>query len=452
MLILAASCIAGVCAAQDSEPLPFARATLDASSRITVGEPVTLEVAVLVPSFFAGAPRFPDLDVRNALTLFNDQGTNFTEPVGRNTFAGQSRSYTIYPQTAGEFVIPELAVAVRYRGSDGMASADLKTRKLSFIAAVPAAAADWPYFIATTNLDLAQEFDPQPGTLSVGEVLRRTITTTIANAPAMIIPPLEPDPIEGLGIYESPAVVNDSDASRGALPVGTRTEIISYVVENAGEFTLSGISMRWWDTSRNEARTSELPAVVFSVTEAGPGEQELLFSPPEDPPGDATGTANAQSGLGDLLRNAGLPLFLATLAMVVAYWLARRFGPGIRQRIGRHSAKAVDSAADCRRRLLRAAEDGDATATWRWWTAWLDRNGAVPTPATIREFVAQTADLAMRAEATRLEHHLYGHQSGNAPWDGKALGSVVRRLGRTARKARPGSAPDVELNPQSPGR
>jgi hypothetical protein len=341
---------------------------------------------------------------------------------------------------------------VRYRGSDGMASADLKTRKLSFIATVPAAAADWPYFIATTNLDLAQEFDPLPGTLSVGEVLRRTITTTIANAPAMIIPPLEPDPIEGLGIYESPAVVNDSDASRGALPVGTRTEIISYVAENAGEFTLPGISMRWWDTSRNEARTSELPAVVFSVTEAGRGEQKLLFSPPEDPPGDATGTANAQSGLGDLLRNAGLPLVLAALAIVVTYRVARRFGPGIRQRIGRHSAKAADSAADCRRRLLRAAEDGDATATWRWWTTWLDRSGDLHLPATIRQFVAQAANSTMQTEAERLEQVLFGREQGGAAWDGRTLAAAIRHLPPSGRRNPPFPGPDVELNPRSPGR
>ena len=37
------------------------------------------EVEVLVPSYFTGRPRFSTLDVPDALTLFEDRGTDFSE-------------------------------------------------------------------------------------------------------------------------------------------------------------------------------------------------------------------------------------------------------------------------------------------------------------------------------------------------------------------------------------
>ena len=60
-------------------------------------------VEVLVPSYFTGAPRFPELDIAGALTIFEPRGANFTKREGRTTWAGQRRSYTVYPERAGQY-------------------------------------------------------------------------------------------------------------------------------------------------------------------------------------------------------------------------------------------------------------------------------------------------------------------------------------------------------------
>ena len=79
-------------AAQETEGLkPFARARLKPDSMVTVGQPISVIVEVLVPSWFTGAPMFPDLDVHDAITIFTDQGSNFTERIEGQTWAGQSR-------------------------------------------------------------------------------------------------------------------------------------------------------------------------------------------------------------------------------------------------------------------------------------------------------------------------------------------------------------------------
>ncbi len=92
---------------------PIARIRLEPGSLVTVGQPLTVVVQVLVPSFFSGAPRFPNLDIPDAITVFTDRGTNFTERIDRATWAGQDRRYTIYPMRAGSYEISDVPVEVR---------------------------------------------------------------------------------------------------------------------------------------------------------------------------------------------------------------------------------------------------------------------------------------------------------------------------------------------------
>ena len=67
--------------AAQEEPQPFARARLKPGPRVTVGQPVTVVVDVLVPNWFTGAPWFPSLDVADAIAVYEDRGTNFTERI-----------------------------------------------------------------------------------------------------------------------------------------------------------------------------------------------------------------------------------------------------------------------------------------------------------------------------------------------------------------------------------
>ena len=80
-----------------------------------MGQPVTLTVDVFVPTYFTGAPRFPPLEVKDAVVVFlDDGGQNLTENDRGRDYAGQRRSYLIYPQRAGDFEVPAFEVKVRY--------------------------------------------------------------------------------------------------------------------------------------------------------------------------------------------------------------------------------------------------------------------------------------------------------------------------------------------------
>ena len=227
----------------EPEPRPFARTRLEPGPRVTVGQPVTVVVEVLVPSFFTGAPRFPALDVDDALAIFKDRGINFTERVDGETWAGQSRGYDVYPQRPGEFEIEAIPVRVRYRSESGGARTEVTITPppLSFQAVLPPEAADLPYFISTTELGIEQSFDREPRTLKVGEAFVRTITMTVEDALSMVIPPLPADSVPGLAVYPDPPEVTDEGGERGERIVGRRVERITYVAEEAGEYRLAPI-------------------------------------------------------------------------------------------------------------------------------------------------------------------------------------------------------------------
>ena len=93
--VLAAACGATDAAAQD-EPAPIARASVAPGGAVVVGQPVTVGIEVLVPTFFRGAPAYDDIELEGAISFFNERGTNFTERIEGQTWAGQRRSYTIY--------------------------------------------------------------------------------------------------------------------------------------------------------------------------------------------------------------------------------------------------------------------------------------------------------------------------------------------------------------------
>ena len=107
---------------------------------VTVGQPVTLTVDVYVPSFFTGAPRFPQLEVKDAVVVFIDEGTNLNQRAGQQDYAGQRRSYRIYPQREGEFVVPDFAVKVSFTGEDGPTRVPAPAKGGSFQATIPAGA------------------------------------------------------------------------------------------------------------------------------------------------------------------------------------------------------------------------------------------------------------------------------------------------------------------------
>ena len=111
---IAVLCVALVAGAARAEHhVAFARARVDPSGPVIAGQAVRVTVEVFVPTWFSGAPVFPELDIADAVVIFTDRGTNLSERVDGNTLAGQSRDYLVYPQAAGLYEIDAIPVVYR---------------------------------------------------------------------------------------------------------------------------------------------------------------------------------------------------------------------------------------------------------------------------------------------------------------------------------------------------
>ena len=313
---------------------PIARIRLEPGSLVTVGQPLTVVVQVLVPSFFSGAPRFPNLDIPDAITVFTDRGTNFTERIDRATWAGQDRRYTIYPMRAGSYEISDIPVEVRYSapGVGPRATATVSPPSVRFEARVPPQAEGLDYFIATSTLTIQESFDPRPDTVLVGEAFTRTITFTVHDALSMVIPPMTFDTVPGLGVYVDPPMVEDTGGERGQAIVGTRVESVTYVAQEEGSYQLPAVELAWWDIGAGRLRQAALPALEFHVA-SNPSLVQEIPLPPDSVVEAAVAAARTRVSLIDLLRRWGLPTVAALVIALMLVRLSRRHGRGVGQRV-----------------------------------------------------------------------------------------------------------------------
>jgi hypothetical protein len=417
----------------EEEPRPFARTRLEPGDTVTVGQPITVVVDVLVPNFFTAAPWFPTLDVDDAIAIYEDRGINFTEKIDGQSFAGQSRKYHIYPQRPGEFEIAEIPVPVRYLSDSGgpRTRATVSPPPVRFSAVIPPGAEGLSYFISTTGLDMDQSFDREPGTLKVAEAFVRTITVTVTDALSMVIPPLDADGVPGLAVYTDPPEVTDEGGERSQQIVGTRVERATYVAEQAGEYRLPPVELAWWDVSSREMKTTALPALEILV-EPNPDLAVEIPLPADEFAGEEPAAqARQRVSLVDLLRRWGPPLVAVAILVYLFRRLGRRFGPGLRQRFGDARRERHESEAAYFARFRRAALSRDALATWNLWMAWLDRIHPGPGAATARTFVEAAADPDLDRQAKALDALLFaaGEAAGVA-WSGKACYRAVARARR----------------------
>ena len=415
---------------------------------VTVGQPVILTVDVFVPTYFTGAPRFPQLDVKDAMVVFVDEGQNLTESVGEVTYAGQRRSYRIYPQREGAFEVPSFEVKVSY-AVDGKASPRFSAsgRGGSFTATVPEAARRLEHFIATPSFQLTESTDRPLEGLVVGDSITRTITMTAVEAFAMMLPPLSFPPVDGLGVYpRGSRRVSDSSGERGAARVGKRVESVTYSCEKEGHYRLPAIDIDWWDTVARTVRRASLPELALSVA-ANPdlkAEIPLPEDPSEKPP-----PPDPWKPLREALRRYG-PL-AAVLVLSLAL-LLRIFRARIRALREQHEARRLEreeSAAAYLERLRKAALAGPTellAATYRW----LDRRGDTSAAARLDRFAKESGDPALPGLADALVVSALAEGGSAGPSDGSSSRRFVEALIHTETKAKSKSPALQALEPLNP--
>lgn len=267
------------------------------------GEIRRLEIDILTKLWFLNAPVYPDIQVEGAMVIApRSFGVNFTEHRNGVDYTGQRQEYLIFPQRQGAFLVRPIEVGLIVPGKDGFTplKASVTSAQLSFITdefLLPQYSGSNQTSLLAGREFLLEEFYTEDADIRVGDVLSRNISLQARDTLGMFLPSFGQDMPElskkatssfpGGRLYRRILDLSD-ELNRGEL-TAQRTEIWEYIFEEAGEYTLPGIEVVFWDLDSKTWRSVSLKprsilvgaAITKSESESILDEFVLLRTLPE---------------------------------------------------------------------------------------------------------------------------------------------------------------------------
>lgn len=414
-----------------------------APASVAIGQPVTLAIDVLVPTWFGGAIDYPPtIAIPDTVAKLSDERpVNLNERIGDASYAGMTKNYVIVPQKAGAFEVPAFSIRVPYAVDGKTVVAEVRTAPQRFEARLPAGAADLGYFIATRSYRLVQQLDPvKLGALKVGDAVTRTITQRATDFAPMFLPALTFEPIAGLELYPAEPVLAETGGERGAARIATRTDAVTYVLAKAGRYRLPGLRIGWFDPGQAVMRWAEVPELAFEVA-PNPALRPASAGDPRAMPVKAAPFAL----FGGRWREA-VTLAIGVLLLGALSW---RLVPPARRRLRDARRRRAASEAAAFRQLRSAIRGADASAIRGALTRWAELATPCGTGASLSRFADAPCAAALVVQTDALDRQLYAEPVPGAPnWSRKELERSVI----AARKVSSGrrAAPPEELTQLNP--
>ncbi len=416
--------------------LPLVRANLEGPDDVWVGQAVSLNVEVIVPTWFSDSPKFPDIEIENALVLSTGDAVNSVVRSGGKTFSGQDRQYLVFPQTAGDYTVPPVSVSVSYALPEGKKSPPTAyaSSALTFTARIPQAAAGAKYFLTADRFEIEQSFDRKLDGLKVGDAIVRSVRMTAENTASMMLPALAFEAPDGIRCY--PGEPNASDRTERGTIEAARTETATYVPTQAGKYRIPEIAVEWWAPREQKMNTARLAPLDFTVEEP-PERTSEVFSSSANRFSHMPATPGP-TGLRTLMSRAFiLSGFVLLLFASWRFWSAK--GAWVRDRLAKRRNRKAEAEITFFRRFRKASVSNDARTSLRELMFWLDRIDSGPTVPTLASFSRESNMPELVGESDKIQACLYASPGGTerfsprTKWLGKPLCQTVTRV-RRARK------------------
>ena len=253
---------------------------------ISVGQKVTLTVEVATTRWFAGGTKIGPLDIENIVVgPLNTFATNFSRREKGISWTVQHWTRDIFLLDAGSFLLPEIMVDVTVAGEKGaVIKGRLATKSLLVKAFLPQEMASVDQWLNAEHFSIETRFSNPLTELQVGDVIEQTITSRAEGVPAMMLPPPVELKIPGLGRYQNSPLLSD-ETNRG-VTTSQRQDIITYVVEKEGRYTLPSQEFHWWNNKRQEAEKVVFPEreiyTAGSISQVAARGEEKTIVPTEE--------------------------------------------------------------------------------------------------------------------------------------------------------------------------
>ena len=376
---------------------PIVRVAVSPES-VPVGEFATIEVTVLVPTWFAQPPVYPNLELANAITrLPPDSSYPTSERIGRDTWSGIVRKYQIYPLLGATYRLSGQAIRIAYANPGGEPSiSDTAMPDIVVRAVVPPGAEQLDPYLSGRRLALSMDIEGDTSALEAGDAIVLRYRAELDGLPAIFIPPLAPAlEFDGVSVYADAPRVEDGTPA-------TRSEKLTLVFESGGEFLLPGLSFEYWNTVDQEIAVSTVDGVPVVVQ--GP--------PAGFPSGEDRVTDHRQQWL------PGLAI-LVILTILAVGW--RRRG-STRELSAAEQARRLEKRAFAE--FLAALRARDPVMSYRSMLAWI-RQLNLETDA--RRFVQRYGSKELLVLVDMLSRCNFSSQEGSPDYSSLRTGFVQAR-------------------------
>jgi hypothetical protein len=257
-----------ICCVPVSAQEAMVRAHLETNTTVWVGQKVTVVVEVLAPGFFSSSPSFDLPDPQGVLLMPPmEHPIVSSETISNTSYTVQRYELTAFPMRAGEQSIPAIPVRFSFKRAPLDTNGPPATATITpmpFTVTEPPGAENLGQVISARDLKIEETWKPEPGKTNVpaGSAFTRTITFTAPDVPGMVFPPFPADQVGGLGIYAKQQLLDRTE--RGSLH-GGRRDVITYVCQRPGEFTIPAVRFIWFDLETKQLSTNDLPAQALNV-------------------------------------------------------------------------------------------------------------------------------------------------------------------------------------------
>jgi hypothetical protein len=288
----------------------------EVSGSFIVGQAITVAVEVLTPYWFSKGSRIEYFDFKDVvIPPSSELAINGSEVINGDTWVSQLREITFYPTKARQYTFPALDVFVSVKTDAEVIEGVVTTNPFVFDVMLPRALEGKYDFVVSPAFELAIDSDFEEGKkYRVGDAITEKFTLVAEGFPAMMIPAVTLDDIDGLSIYRKPSEVSDT-STRGETK-GTRVEHFTYIFEKPGVYSLPQQTVYWWDLTDDSLKNVVVPARSWTVGSKR-GISLWFF-------GEAKG----------LPAFVGLMLGVA-LCIVGLAWVARIYQPKLREIYGK---------------------------------------------------------------------------------------------------------------------
>ena len=355
-------------------------------------------------------------------------------------------NYAIFPQSSGKLTIPALRFGA-YESSSRTQFGGFSTRgnrilrdtqaKTISIMAKPAHVAT-DQWMPSSGLILDEQWTADLSNLTVGEPITRTIRIIAKGLTGAQISPLNFTPSDAYKVYPDRPQIEEQVSDNGI--VGTRTESLALVPNQAGEMTIPGIEVRWWDTTKQRMQTANLPAkrVQVSASNSINSLPQMMDSPLQAmQPIETAFRAKSLSGRESSILMLSLIANILLLAGLAALLFSRRKQQPIKAALGEPNIFARLSLKQCLKAIQIEADKDNLIAVRDSIMTWGRCLFAETPPTTLKVLAQLLDDGALKKQFDQLDRQLFKGEDADDALDIPLLLQRLNEQSTFSRKSTP---------------